>query len=292
MAKVGKHLCAAVGVGAFLLPASVSANTPEASSTDSSTAAVATQVVAGTRSSNRVAEIPRPESHATIYSGYYGVDAGFSDRLVGGAFVDLYPGATGFHADMVYVDREENAAYGAFGLSRAIAGLGRLKLMVGTSTGNQNILPELSLHAGLEVRPAKGLILRPGVTYRRFRHGGSHVAPDLQLAYYFGGSRDGFFVAQADAGLTVTNTGKTGWSLSGGLTNVRSNGLRLGFAARTGYMAYDTLFGSEIRSRFYGGGPTVAYRFLGGQELFVRSDYTHNKHYSVTGAIVGLKIPL
>lgn len=298
MAEFGKYLTAAVGAGALMLPAGVAANNSTATSAHDSASSANTSAAPG--SDNRVKQAlavesdtqPRPESHVTLYSGYFGVDSGFSNRFITGSFVDLYPGETGLHADFAYVDREENSVYGSFGLSHRIGGLGRLKVMVGTSTGDQNILPDLTLHAGLELKPAEGLIARPSVTYRHFRHGGSHIDPRAQLAYYFGGGRGGYYVAQADGGLTFTNGGQTGWSLSGGLTSVRSNGLRIGFAARTGYMAYDTLFGAEVRSNFWGGGPNIGYRFLSGHELFVRGDFTRNEHYSVTGALVGLKLPL
>lgn len=294
MAEHGKFLTVAIGAGALLLPTGVVASTSDSSASTASSA-IATQAI-----DNRVKKAlavdsdpePRPESHLTLYSGYFGVDSGFSNRFVTGSFVDLYPGETGLHADMVYVDREENAAYGAFGLSHRIAGFGRLKLMVGTSTGDQNILPDLSLQADLEFKPAEGLIVRPSVTYRHFRRGGSQIEPSAQLAYYFGGGSGGYLVAQADGGLTFTDTGKTGWSVSGGLTSVRSSGLRVGFSARTGYMAYDTLFGAEVRSNFWGGGPNIGYRFRSGHELFVRGDFTRNDHYSVTGALVGFKLPL
>jgi hypothetical protein len=291
-----KSLCAAAGAGFILLPAGARANAPSTGSAGTSSIAQAIpRANAGqlldnslTFEGNRLAL----ESHATLYTGYYGASSGYSDRFVTGAFVDIYPGATGIHADILYVDREQNAGFASLGISHEIAGIGRLKVMAGTSTGNQNVLPDLSLQAVLEVQPAQGLILRPAVSYRHFRHGASQIAPSVQIAHYFGGGSGGYFVAQADAGLTFTNTGRTGWSIAAGLTNVRSNGLRMGLAVRTGYMSYDSLVGTEVRSRLYGGGPNIGYRFLSGHELFVRSDVTRNKYYTVTGAIVGFKVPL
>lgn len=232
---------------------------------------------------------PQPESQLTVYSGYYSASDGYADRFVAGGFYDHHSGGTGLHADVVYVNREENAAYGALGVSHRIDGLGRIKVMAGTSTDNFSILPELSLHVGLEANATKDLIVRPSVTYRRFRNDRSHVAPELQLAYYFGGNADGYYVAQADGGLTLTDTNDTGWSLGGGLTNVRKDGLRLGFAARTGRMVYDSVLGTEVDSRFWGGGPSIGYRFAGGQEVFVRGDVTRNDFYTVAGAFVGFK---
>ena len=235
---------------------------------------------------------PMPESQVTTYAGYYAANNGYRDRLVTGAFANWYLGETGLHADVLYINREQNAGYAALGVSHRFEGLGIVKLMAGTSTGNQDILPDTFLSAGLEVQPAKNLIVRPSVAYRHFRRGSSQINPTTQVAYYFGGGSAGYFVAQGDAELFFNNGGKTGWSLGAGLSSVRSNGLRFGFAAHRGFMAYDSILGSEVRATSYGGGPNIGYRFLSGHELFVRADYTHTRSYNVSGAIVGFKLPL
>lgn len=232
-----------------------------------------------------------PESHITTYGGFYSASNGYADRYVVGSFIDWQLGATGLHADLLYVDREQNAAYAAVGASQMIEGFGRIKVMVGTSTGQQNILPDRYASLGMEIQPVSGLILRPGIAYRHFRSGASQVSPSLQVAEYFGGG-GGYFVAQGDAAMFITNSGRTGWSLAGGLTHVEPNGLRLGIAVRRGYMAYDSVIGTEVHSKFYGGGPNIGYRFAGGHEIFVRSDVTKTRFYTVTGAVVGYKLPL
>ena len=234
------------------------------------------------------------DSSATIYSGYYGADNGFADRWVVGNFTNLYLGNTGFHTDVVYVNREQNALFTAAGLSQALNGKVRVKFMAGTSTSNRSILPSLYLQGSVEFKPAAGLIVTPAVTYRRYRFGGREISPSVQLARYFNlkGDQGGYYVLQADSSLSFNNSRKTGWSAGAGLTTVRKSGLTLGVAGHGGYSAYDSDLGVGVSSRYYGGTLTVGYRFKGGHELFVRGDVTHSQAYTVSGAILGFKFPI
>lgn len=233
-----------------------------------------------------------PESQITTYAGYYNASDGYADRYVAGSFMDWQFGATGVHADLLYVDREQNAAYGALGVSQQIEGFGRIKVMAGTSSHDQDIVPRLFLSAGLDLQPARQLIVRPSVAYRSFRGGRSQVNPSMQFAHYFGGDANGYLVAQADGALFINNTGNTGWSVGGGITQVRTSGWRFGAAIHRGYMTYDAITGTNVHSYTFGGGPNVGYRFASGHELFFRSDLTKTRFYTVSGAIVGLKLPL
>jgi hypothetical protein len=233
-----------------------------------------------------------PESHVTTYGGFYNANKGYADRYIAGSFIDLQLGSTGLHADVFYVDREQNAAYGAFGVSQVIEGFGRVKVMAGTSSHGQDIVPKLFLSAGLELQPGSQWIVRPAVAYRKFRNDRSQVNPSLQVARYFGGDASGYFVAQADASLYLNNVGNTGWSVGGGLTHVSPSGWRFGAALHRGYMTYDAISGTNVHSSTYGGGPNFGYRFSGGQEIFFRSDLTKTRFYTVSGAIVGFKFAL
>ena len=64
---------------------------------------------------------PKPrdglESSATLYSGLFKASDGFTDRWVIGSYANVYRGGTGLHSDVVYVNREDNAFFGAFGLA-------------------------------------------------------------------------------------------------------------------------------------------------------------------------------
>jgi hypothetical protein len=234
------------------------------------------------------------ESSSTIYSGLFRANNGYHDRWVIGSYANLSRGGTGFHSDIVYVNREDNAFFGAFGLSHAITERTRAKIMVGSSTSNRNILPNAFVQGSLQIKPSEGLIVTPALTYRHYRSGGREVAPAVQLARYFDlkGDAGGYYVAQADGGLSFNNSGRGGWSAGAGLTTVRNSGLSFGLAARAGYSAYDNAMGFGVTSRNYGGSATVGYRLGRGYEVFVRGDVSKSRFYTVSGAIVGLKFPL
>lgn len=234
------------------------------------------------------------ESSATLYSGYFNANNGFSDRWVIGSYANLYRGATGLHSDIVYVNREDNAFFGAFGLSRALSASTRGKIMVGSSTSNRDILPDRYLSASLEMKPSQGLVVTPSLTYRHYRTGGREIAPAVQMARYFDlpGDGGGYYVFQADGGMSFNNSRRAGWTAGAGLTTVRKSGLSLGIAGRAGYSAYDSSNGFGVTSRNYGGSVTAGYRLGRGYEVFVRGDATKSRHYTVAGALVGIKIPL
>jgi hypothetical protein len=234
------------------------------------------------------------ESSATLYGGAFGASNGVANRWVIGSYANLYREGTGFHSDVVYVNREDNAFFGAFGLSRPIGQRTRARIMVGSSTINRDILPNRFVQASLMFKPSKGLVITPALTYRHYRNGGRELAPGAQLARYFDikGDTGGYYVAQADGGLSFNNSGRRGWTAGAGLTTVRKSGLTLGLAARTGYSAYESEMGFGVTSRNYGGAATVGYRLGRGYEMFVRGDVTKTRSFTVSGAIVGLKIPL
>lgn len=233
-------------------------------------------------------------STATLYSGYYSASRGYTDRFVVGAYGDLYNGAMGIHFDLAHVDREQNASFGAAGLSYALNDQAKVKVMAGSSTGNGTILPSLFLLGSLQLKPAPGWIVTPQVIYRRYRIGGREIAPSIATARYFDIPSDtgGYYVAQANVGLSFTNGGNTGWAAGAGLTTIRKSGLSLGANLTAGHMAYDSIFGTGVRSSFYGGGATIGHRIGGGNELYVRADVSHTKFYTVSGAMLGFKVKL
>jgi hypothetical protein len=234
------------------------------------------------------------KSTATLYGGYYAADNGYEDRMVIGSFVDLYQGANGFHLDSAYVNREQNAAFGAVGYSRQLGDKVRAKVMVGTSTDNDNILPELFLSGSLQFKPANGLIVIPSVTHRQYRTGGKETAPAVQVAKYFNisGDKGGYYVAQADGGLSFNSSEDTGWSLGAGLTSVRKSGLTFGASARVGYMSYDSVLGTGVRSDIYGVSASIGHRVGKGAEVYLRGDVSKTDFFTVSGAMIGLKFAL
>jgi hypothetical protein len=110
--------------------------------------------------------------------GAYAVDNGYSDRAFMGLQGSLYDDSGfGVHMDAVHVQREEEAAFVAAGLSYAVTPGTRLKLMAGTSTDNLEIQPELYLNgsATFDLGPQAGLVITPEVIYRQYRSGTEEV---------------------------------------------------------------------------------------------------------------------
>lgn len=249
-------------------------------------------------SSPAAAQNSGEESATTTYAGYYHVDRGYEDRTVVGNFTNLYVGDLGIHTDVAYVDREENGVFGAGGLSYALNDSVRVKAMAGTSRGDVNILPELFLTGSVQLKPAKGWVVTPDVTYRKYRNGGKEISPGVQVAKYFNvaGDTGGYYVAQADGNLSfVDGTDKTGWSAGAGITFVRNSGWNLGLNTRYGYMAYDTVTGTgvlPVRSKVLGLGASVGYRVTKSTEVFVRGNISDTKFYTVSGAMLGVKFGL
>lgn len=231
------------------------------------------------------------ESTSTFYVGHYAADNGYEDRTVYGNFTNYYLGDTGLHLDAVYADREENAGFLAIGASQRLSEGLRAKLMLGTSTKNFSILPKHYISGELEIKPAAGLIVRPSVTYRKYRTGGWDVSNTLGVAKYMDTDPNGYLVAQADGTLSL-NADDHGYRLGGGLTAVRKSGLRFGASGAFGKGAYETALGLPVRDKFWSAGANVGYRFQSKHEVFVRADYTDTRFYDVKGVMAGIKFPI
>lgn len=231
-------------------------------------------------------------SNASIYLGYANVDEGFDDRVYAGAFVNAYSGDIGVHGDVVLVEREESAAFGSVGVSFSIAEGVRPRLTAGTSTDNDSILPELFLSAALEVRPAQGWIVTPSLSYRDFRSGGEELAPSVEVARYFNiaGDSGGYYVAQLRGRVSFNSSDEDGYSISGGLQTVRSNGLSFGATVEFGKITYDSVVGIGVRTDLFAVRPNVGYRFSDRHEIFLRGEYADTDFYTVSGLLVGLKL--
>ena len=127
------------------------------------------------------------QSSVSVYGGALSVSDGFEDRSFVGAFIDHYSVAgLGTHGEVSFVSREEEATFFAGGLSYGTSESLRPRIMVGTSSSNQNILPEFYLRGALEIQtaPSEGLLATPAVTFRSYRNGVEEIVPGLDVAYY------------------------------------------------------------------------------------------------------------
>jgi hypothetical protein len=233
-------------------------------------------------------------SEATAYAGVATVTNGFQDRYYGGVFSDTYFSSVGVHADISYVDREENGLYGALGLSFQATDTLRPKIMVGTSTGNFDILPKIyvSLSTQYKSSDEDGWTFTPSVAYRQYRNKGEETLPSLDFSKYFKMDSDesGYWAVQGHGAVSFNNSSSTGYSAGGGLQTVRSTGLTAGVYAEGGRMTYDSIIGIGVQTDYWAIRPSLGYQFSQSHEFFVRGEYTHTDFYNVTGALIGFKV--
>lgn len=232
------------------------------------------------------------KSDASIYVGTASVSDGFHDRRYIGAFINNYSGDLGFHADLSYVDREEEGLFAAVGVSWQASESWRPKLMVGSSTNNFDILPEIFVALSAQYKPAgeEGWTITPSVTYREYRNGGDEFLPAADFAKYFSaGDTGGYWVLQGRVALSFNNSNDTGYTIGGGLQTVRSNGLTAGLYIEGGHMTYDSIIGIGVETDYWAIRPSVGYRFSTGHEIYVRGEFADTDFYSVQGVMVGTK---
>lgn len=236
-------------------------------------------------------DIAAEPSSAYVYGGTSIPTDGYHDRYFVGAFANIFSGDVGIHADAVYVDREQRAAFAAIGGSVDLGGV-RPKVMIGTSTDNRNILPELYALGEVRVRAGQ-TIITPALAYRRYRTGAKEYTPALDVAHYFHltGDPNGYYAAQARVAYSA-HAGKDAPSFGAGITTVRSSGVSLGVYAEAGRLAYSSMPGVAIDSRFWSVRPSLGMRLSQGVEIVLRGEYSHNDYYDTRGALLGVRLNL
>ncbi|MCP1335550.1 hypothetical protein [Futiania mangrovi] len=220
---------------------------------------------------------------------------GFDDRLYGGIQANTYLGKLGLHGEVAGALREEDAAYGAAGLSYALTPEIRAKAMVGTSTSNDSIYPQFLAHGSLEITAATGLVLRPAVTYRDYRNDVEETTVGADLTKYFSPFADGgYLVGQVKGNVSFVSPGSnTGWETGAALTYVTRDGHSAGAEVFGGTMAYDNTVGLSsvsIENDFFGVRPKVGYRLSDATELFVQGEFIDTDAYDVIGGLAGIKV--
>jgi hypothetical protein len=239
-----------------------------------------------------VAHAATPESNATFYAGHADVSNGFDNRDFVGAFVNSYSDSgLGVHGDFAYVDREDNGFYGAFGVSYQVTDNLRPKIMLGTSSNNDNILPEAYASASVEYKADGGWIVTPGVAYRKYRTGGEEVQPSVDVTKYTSipGDTGGYYAVQGRVTGSFNDSDEDGWSVGLGVQSVRSNGFTVGLNGEFGHMTYDSVIGIGVATDYWAVRPSVGFRVDKHHEVFVRGEYADTDFYKVEGAMIGVK---
>ncbi|HEX2560224.1 hypothetical protein [Phenylobacterium sp.] len=235
------------------------------------------------------------QSTVNVYAGSASVSDGYEDRDYIGAYLAVFGDGVGFHADVSSVSREEDATFGAVGVSWDATESLRPQLMVGTSSDNFNILPEVFASAQLRYKPAgaEGWVITPRLTYRSYRSGGEEVQPAIDVVRYLPpADASGYWVLQGGAALSLNSSDENGYSVSGGVQTVRANGLTAGLAGEAGKMTYDSLLGIGVESDFWALRPSLGYRITPKHEIYLRGEIAETDFYDVQGLLLGLKLGL
>lgn len=238
------------------------------------------------------------QSSASAYAGALSVDSGFDDRYFTGGYIDHYlDSGLGVHAEASGVAREEDAGFFAGGLSYALNDRLRPQIMAGTSTDNDDILPELYLRGSLEIHsdPEQGIVATPSITYRDYRNGTDEVVPGLSAAIYLPPFADGSYVVAQALGMVmfVDPGSNTGYEIGGGASLNKPGLGSFGLVVTGGEMAYDSVLATNapsINNDFVTFRPNIGLFLSGDVELFVRGEYTHTDFYDIVGGLAGLKI--
>ena len=238
-----------------------------------------------------------PRGDAYFYVGGLNVTDGFSDRwFLGLAANAYYSSGLGLHIDTSYIDREENAGFFAAGVSTKLTPRIRAKIMGGTSSSNEGILPEIYARGELAItsEPELGLVLRPSLTYRSFRNGVDEGTGQIEIVRYFRPfANGGFAVGQIGASGTFSDPGSNfGYELSAGATYVAPNIGTIGATAVAGNMAYDSVLGPSslsVDNGFIGIRPVASYYLGENAELIARGEIMFTDFYDLFGGSIGIK---
>ncbi len=237
----------------------------------------------------------KEKSSVTAYAGILSLDKGFGTRTYEGGFVDVYANdKLGLHADIVDVQREENALFASVGASWAFNSHVRGKVMVGTSTDNLNILPDQFGSFSLQIKPGtnSGWVVTPGIAYRHYRNGNRDTLGSLAVAKYFNiaGDKHGYYVVQASVTTTFQRNGRAMGSGSLGIQTVRASGVSFGVTGEAGSLVRDPVAGPVGSGEFYAIRPSLSVPLVKGVEVFARGEYADTNLYTAKGGTTGLKV--
>jgi hypothetical protein len=244
--------------------------------------------------------VPAPpglKGDVQVSGGAYAVDNGYSDRAFVALQGSLYEdGGFGVHADTSYVQREEDAGFFAAGVSYAVTSSTRVKLMAGSSSENDGILPELYLNgsATVDFGPQAGVVFVPEVIYRSYRNGVEEVQGQATVNKYFAPFQDGSYLVGSVTGSVnyVTPGDNVGWEAAASLLRVRPRYMSVGIGAVVGSSAYDNELGLAsigVRNDYAGIRPSASMYLSPDVEVFVRGEYLWTDFYDQAGGFAGIK---
>lgn len=233
---------------------------------------------------------------AATYVGALAVSDGLKDRTFAGFFGNVYTeGGVGFHLDLSHQWREEDAGFGAIGISAELSPGIRPKLQIGGSTDNEGILPEFLVDASVRVElgDMTGLVFDLGGAYREFRNGVDEGSLRGEVIKYFDAFADGsYLVGQAYLGGIFADPGSNfGWEARAGVTYVMPSAWSIGLTVAGGEMAYDEVVASiGVENTFITLRPHVSFNITDQLELFVQGEFLTSDLYDIGGGFAGIKV--
>jgi hypothetical protein len=237
----------------------------------------------------------REKNHILAYVAMLDPNGSLQTRTYAGAFVNLYnENNVGLHADVVHVEREEDATFFSVGVSVPVSRHVRPRLMLGSSTNNQNILPDVYAGLSVEIRPGEqsGWIVTPGIAWRHYRSGLSETIGTLGVTRYFNvpWDRNGYYAVQASVAASVSDRDSVRASLNAGLQTVRRSGVIIGFNAEGGSLVSDAVHGADYQGRYFALRPNLAVPIGGHLQLITRGEYVDTELYDAVGGLAGIKV--
>jgi hypothetical protein len=228
-----------------------------------------------------------------VVLGHYHVSNGFSDRTFATAWGNTwFAGGLGLHAESHYMDREEEAAFFAAGVSYNSPSFS-LRGTLGTSSDNLNILPDLygRLEASFRSSPETGWVLIPALTRREYPNGADETELQGQLLKYLPVGQTTSLIFQALVrGTWVSPGDHFVTTFGGGITYADYRKFSLGLAVEGGRAAYDATFGiGSIDEAYIAVRPSLSIYLTDKIEFVAQGEFSERESYNVMGAHVGLK---
>lgn len=233
------------------------------------------------------------QTDITAIAGAYSLSDGYENRVFATVFGNaLFSSGLGTHVETHYIDREENGAFFTGGLSYNVDRIAA-KLLLGTSSEVDNILPELFSRLSMDFRsdPATGLIVSPAYSYRSYRSGREDQSVDVRLVKYFPIAPATSLIVEGVIRESFLSTGQS-WVPSGSIGATYSVYKSYGFGVTFdgGRANYGEIDVSEIDEPYFSVRPSFSAYLSENVEVFVRGDYTSRESYDAVGGIVGMKI--
>jgi hypothetical protein len=243
------------------------------------------------------APVPAVKGEVQVTGGVFGVDSGYADRAFVSLQGSLYDEAGfGVHADVTHSMREEDASFVAVGASYAVTPKARFKVMAGTSSQNDDILPELYLNGSLtyDFGPQAGIVVIPEIIYRDYRSGVDELQGLVAINKYFPAFKDGsYIVGSLNGSVNYVNPGdNVGWEAGANLTHVRPYYMSYGIGAVVGRSAYDNTLGIasiSVRNDYVGVRPSISMFLSKDVEVFARGEVLWTDYYTLAGGYGGVK---